>query len=422
MSGAPGGGDTGGTAAGFRAAWDEIAPVGRDPGSGGYLRYGFSEPVRRLEEWFRDRVQRMGGRLETDGNGNLFAWWGPDAGGNGQRAGRSGDAAGGLLLGSHFDSVPHGGGYDGPLGIVSALLAVTDLLDRGGPPRRPVGVAAFAEEEGARFGVPCLGSRLLTGDIAPERAAALTDPDGVTFEAALGGPPAGARPELLAGLAAFVELHVEQGRALAELAAPIGIGSGIWPHGRWRLELTGEANHAGTTRMADRRDPMLTFAFAVLAVNKEARLRGAHATVGRVRVEPNATNAVPSRVAGWLDARAADRHVLDALVETVHRKVAERADRDGTTVTLTPESASPAVDFDADLVGRLRRALGDDVPVLPTAAGHDAGILAAHLPTAMLFVRNPTGVSHSPAESAADADCAAGVQALTDLLTALACD
>jgi N-carbamoyl-L-amino-acid hydrolase len=399
-----------GGAGGFRAAWDEIAPVGRDPGSGGYLRYGFSEPIRRLEEWFRDRACRAGARLGTDGNGNLFAWWGPP------------DTGGGLLLGSHFDSVPHGGGYDGPLGIVSALLAVTDLLDRGGTLRRPVGVAAFAEEEGARFGVPCLGSRLLTGEIAPDRAAALTDQDGVTLEAALGGPPAGARPELLAGLAAFVELHIEQGRALAELAAPVGIGSGIWPHGRWRLELTGEANHAGTTRMADRRDPMLTFAFAVLAANKEARLRGAHATVGRVRVEPNATNAVPSRVVGWLDARAADRDVLDGLVEAVHRKVAERADRDGTTVTLTAESASPTVDFDADLVGRLRRVLGDDTPVLPTAAGHDAGILAAHLPTAMLFVRNPTGISHSPAESAADADCAAGVRALTDLLAALACD
>nr|MDT0662215.1 allantoate amidohydrolase [Micromonospora sp. DSM 115978] len=408
MSRAPGGAAI--PAAVFRTTWDEIAAIGRDPDSGGYLRYGFTEPVRRLEDWFRQRARRAGGRLEADGNGNLFAWWGPPG------------TDGGVLLGSHFDSVPHGGGYDGPLGIVSALLAVGGLLDRGATPRRPIGVAAFAEEEGARFGVPCLGSRLLTGDIEPDRAAALTDPAGVTFAEALGRRPAGARPDLLAGLGAFVELHIEQGRALVDLAAPVGIASGIWPHGRWRLDLSGEANHAGTTRMADRRDPMLTFAFAVLAANKEARLRGAHATVGRVQVEPNATNAVPSQVVGWLDARAADRKVLDELVEAVHRKVAERAGRDGTTISLRPESASPTVDFHADLIGTARRVLGAGTPVLPTAAGHDAGVLAAHLPTAMLFVRNPTGVSHSPAEYADDADCAHGVRALTDLLADLACD
>ena len=103
------------------------------------------------------------------------------------------------------------------------------------------------------------------------------------------------------------------------------MASAIWPHGRWRFDFTGEANHAGTTRMADRRDPMLTYAFTVLAANKEARLRGAHATIGRVAVEPNATNAIPSRVTGWLDARAADQATLDDLVEAVRAKAAERA-------------------------------------------------------------------------------------------------
>ncbi|MFD0823050.1 M20/M25/M40 family metallo-hydrolase, partial [Micromonospora zhanjiangensis] len=222
-------------------------------------------------------------------------------------------------------------------------------------------------------------------------------------------------------LGAFVELHVEQGRALVDLAAPVGLASGIWPHGRWRFDITGEANHAGSTRMTDRRDPMLTFAFTVLAANKEARLRGAHATVGRVRVEPNATNAVPARVSGWLDARAADPDVLTGLVDAVHRRAVERADRDGTTVELTAESVTGTVEFDGGLLAVFRRALADGVPVLPTAAGHDAGVLAAYLPTAMLFVRNPTGVSHSPAESATDDDCVAGVTALADVLEELAC-
>lgn len=392
----------------FRALWDELAGVGRDPVSGGYLRYAFTEPERRLRDWFRRQATTRGMQVEEDGNGNLFAWYGVP---------ERGDA---VLLGSHFDSVPHGGGYDGPLGIVSAFLALDQVRERGWALRRPVGVVAFAEEEGGRFGVPCLGSRLLTGELAADRAAGLTDRDGITLAEALGAQPAGPRPELLGRIGAFVELHIEQGRALVDLAAPVGVASGIWPHGRWRMDFTGEANHAGATRMADRRDPMLTYAFTVLAANKEARRYGAQATVGRVEVEPNATNAVPSLVRGWLDARAAEVGTLDALVDAIGQKATERAVRDGTGVRLTRESVSPLVEFDGGLIEVFGRVLDEGVPVLPTAAGHDAGVLAGHLPTAMLFVRNPTGVSHSPAEAASDADCAAGTARLADVLAALA--
>ena len=391
----------------FRALWDEIAPVGRDTGSRGYLRYVLTEPERTLRAWFREQADRRGMPVSQDGNGNLFAWWGDPA---------AGEA---VLTGSHFDSVPHGGAYDGPLGIVSAFLAVDELRAAGVTPERPVVVAAFVEEEGARFGVPCLGSRLLTGEIDVDRAAGLRDQAGTTFAEALGERPAGADPALLGRFAAFVELHVEQGRALVDRDAPVAVASAIWPHGRWRFDFTGEGNHAGTTRMADRRDPMLTYAFTVLAANKEARLRDAHATVGRVSVEPNATNAIPSRVTGWLDARAAEAETLYGLVEAVRTKAADRAGRDGTALTCTQESATPLVAFDHGLADRLAALLG--APVLPTGAGHDAGVLAAHLPTAMLFVRNPTGVSHSPAEAATDADCAAGVAALARVLEELAC-
>ncbi|TDB80462.1 allantoate amidohydrolase [Micromonospora sp. KC721] len=391
----------------FRRLWDEIAPVGRDAGSGGYLRYALTEPELRLREWFRDQADRRGMPVTGDGNGNLFAWWGDPAGG---------DA---VLTGSHFDSVPHGGAYDGPLGIVSAFLAVDELRAAGAAPVRPVAVAAFVEEEGARFGVPCLGSRLLTGQIAVDRAAGLRDAAGVSFAEALGERPAGGDLGLLGRFTAFVELHVEQGRALVDADAPVAVASAIWPHGRWRFDFHGEGNHAGTTRMADRRDPMLTYAFTVLAANKEARLRDAHATIGRVAVAPNATNAIPSTVTGWLDARAAEPETLRGLVEAVRVKAADRARRDGTVLTCTEESATPPVAFDAGLAERLAGLL--DAPVLPTGAGHDAGVLAAHLPTAMLFVRNPSGVSHSPAESATDADCAAGVRALARVLEELAC-
>lgn len=383
---------------------DEIAPIGRDPHTGGYLRYAWTEPELLLRDWFKDQAAHRDLSVEEDGNGNIFAWWGPSDGP-------------GVLTGSHFDSVPHGGAYDGPLGIVSALLAIDELRRNAHTPKRPIGIAVFAEEEGSRFGLACLGSRLLTGAIDPNIL--LKDRDGVALSEVI--RPVGRRDDILARIGCFVELHIEQGRALEQ---PVGVASAIWPHGRWRLDFTGEPNHAGTTRMQDRHDPMLTFAFTVLAANKEARLRGAHATIGRVSVEPNATNAIAARVSAWLDARAASTSTVDELVKAVHDKAIERAQRDGTTAHLKCESYSEETKFDTELRDRLSKVLrvGEhDAPILPTGAGHDAGVLSALVPTAMLFVRNPTGVSHSPQERATDEDCEAGVIALAEVLRDLAC-
>ncbi len=225
---------------------------------------------------------------------------------------------------------------------------------------------------------------------------------------------------LLDGISAYVELHIEQGRGLEDLDAPVGVGSAIWPHGRWLVDVTGEANHAGTTRLADRRDPMLTAAAMVLSARTAAEQAGAVATVGRIVVEPNGTNAIPSRVRAWLDLRAPDEPSLSRLVDEITELTAVRADRDGTAVRVVAESASPAVSFDGAVTKTVRRVL-PAAPVLPTAAGHDAGILAAAgIPTAMLFVRNPTGISHAPAEHATGADCLAGVEALAAVLEELA--
>jgi N-carbamoyl-L-amino-acid hydrolase len=397
----------------FAALWRSLEPIGREPGSGGYLRYSWSRADLATREWFVEEALDRDLEVETDGNGNLWAWWGTPS---------DGDA---VVTGSHLDSVPLGGGYDGPLGVVSGLLAIDALRERGhGAPRRPIAVAVFTEEEGGRFGVPCLGSRLLTGALDPAKALRLRDRDGVSLAEAMDTAGAshdnlGADRALLSRIGTFVELHVEQGRALVDLDRPVGVASAIWPHGRWRFTLTGEGNHAGTTAMADRHDPMLTFAFLVLAANKEARLADALATVGRVTVRPGATNAIAASVTAWLDARAAEQSTVDGLLDAVVRRVSERAARDGTTVEYVAESLTPVVDFDGGLRDRIAAVL-NDAPVLPTGAGHDAGVLAAHVPTAMLFVRNPTGVSHAPAEWASDADCAAGVTALADVLAELA--
>ena len=396
----------------FGALWRSLAPIGRDPASGGYLRYAWSEAELACREWFVEEALDRALTVEPDGNGNLWAWWGDPHAGNA------------VVTGSHLDSVPHGGAYDGPLGIVSALLAVDLLRERNLTPTRPLAIAAFTEEEGSRFGVACLGSRLLTGAFPVDRAHSLVDRDGVSLPAAMAEADVdatnlGPDPDRIGRLGAFVELHIEQGRALGP--HQVGVASAIWPHGRWRLSFSGEGNHAGTTRMDDRRDPMLTYAYTALAANKEARLAGAHATIGRVAVEPNATNAIAERVTAWLDARAPEQSTLDELVEAIQGRASERAGRDGTTVAMTTESASAVTEFDADLRERLSGLL-DGAPVLPTGAGHDAGVLAAAgVPTAMLFVRNPTGVSHSPAEHATDADCAAGVAALASVLEELAC-
>jgi len=177
--------------------------------------------------------------------------------------------------------------------------------------------------------------------------------------------------------------------------------------------------------MDDRHDPMLTYAMTALAANKQARLADARATFGRIDVEPGGTNAIPSLVRAWLDARAADESTVAGLVEVVKRQAIERAGRDGTRVEVEAESVSPATTFDAALRDRVAAAVAGpdriDVPILPTGAGHDAGVLSlAGVPTAMLFVRNPTGVSHAPDEYAEAADCEAGVVALARVLEDLA--
>ena len=402
----------------FEQLWSALAAIGRDPESGGYHRGGWTPTEREATAWFTAQCETRGLTLESDGIGNLVAWWEP---GEGTPGATHGARLPGVVTGSHLDSVIDGGAFDGPLGVVSALSAVDALRAEGFVPSVPIGGGAFVEEEGSRFGMPCLGSRIATGVLTPEKALALQDRAGVSLYDALAR--AGADPDrigpspLLSRMGTFVELHVEQGRALT---APVGVASSIWPHGRFRFTFTGEANHAGTTLMEDRHDPMLTYAMTALAANKQARLAGARATFGRLAVEPNGTNAVPSQVTAWLDARAASADVLESLLAAITRQATERAERDGTTVEMVPESVSPVVDFQPGLRDRLSAVLGD-APVLPTGAGHDAGVFSdAGIPTAMLFVRNPTGVSHSPAEQAEMDDCLAGVEALSKVLKELA--
>lgn len=387
----------------------EIAGIGRAASTGGYRRFAWTREDADLREWFAGAATAAGLELTEDRVGNQWAWWGdPDA------AAAAGDP--GVVTGSHLDSVPDGGAYDGPLGVASSLAAVARLRAEGFEPVRPIGVASFVDEEGARFGVACSGSRVLSGAMAADQALGLTDGDGVSMAEAL--RRAGRRPEevgrddeAMARIGTFVELHIEQGRWLADTDHPVAVASSIWPHGRWRFDIRGEANHAGTTRLEDRDDPMLALADLVHAARSVAEKLGCVATVGKVRVLPNGVNAIPSSVAAWLDARGADEDAVRRLVPLLEAELG---------VPAVVESFTPDTRFDEVLAAELSSLLGD-VPVIGTGAGHDAGVLSSRgVRSAMLFVRNPTGVSHSPAELAEGDDCDRGVDALASVLRALA--
>ena len=336
--------------------------------------------------------------------------------------GRRPSAAGAIVTGSHLDSVPDGGGFDGPLGVASALAAVTCCKTRAFIPNGPSPSPLFTEEEGARFGVRLPGQPAADRCSGPGRG---PGPDRRRRGHAGRGDdrrrcttPPGSAPTRTCwpGSAAFVELHVEQGRALAPLDAAIGVAEGIWPHGRWRLDFSGRADHAGTARLADRHDPMLPYASTVLAARQfaAAERRAGHVRQGHRRAgRRQRDQLVGPRLAGLPAPRT--RTLLGRTVAAIRSAAADAAAGHGVSRRDARESYTPLVRFDETLRDRIAGVLaaaGTDAPVLPTGAGHDAGILAARIPTAMLFVRNPTGVSHSPAEHADLADCEAGVRAL----------
>jgi N-carbamoyl-L-amino-acid hydrolase len=395
----------------FRRLWDEISLIGLRS-DGGYDRSSWTLTYQELNDWFITQAHARGMRVEEDGNGNLWAWLGEHHGGLA------------FATGSHLDSVSGGGGYDGPLGIAAAFIALDVLEIRGTLPSRPIVIVGFIEEEGGRFGVPCLGSRLATGKIRPSSVLDLRDRSGIALKevVACGGKDSytlAPTPEILSRIGLFCELHIEQGVALAPLGQPVGVAEFIWPHARWRLTFDGEGNHAGTTRMADRHDPMIALAETILAAKEEAEGIGI-ATIGRIEATPNATNAICSSVTAWLDARAPSDFILDALWSGVLARSQAAAKALGIKFIFNVESRSPEVRFDKTFNSNLISTghdLGLQIPLLSTAAGHDAAVLADVIPSTMIFIRNESGVSHSPKEIAEDADCVIGAILLAKIIS-----
>lgn len=338
-----------------------------------------------------------------------------------------GAGPGTFYLGSHQDTVPEGGAYDGIMGVVLPILALEKLRADGVTLPFAVEILAFADEEGVRFPTALIGSRALAGRHDPA-VLDMADAQGVTLGAALRGfgldpgriPLIGRDGGAALG---FLETHIEQGPVLERAGEALGVVTGICGIERHQITVTGEAGHAGTLPMQGRRDALVGAAALVAEVRRLAvATPGLRGTVGALRVAPNVVNAVPREVVLSAEFRAAQDAPRVAAGQALHRFAADLADRDGLRIAITRSYVQPAQPCDPRLSEALQgavRAGGGSGLALPSGATHDASAMADLCPIAMLFVRCRGGVSHSPAEFAATADLGRAVVAIAGFLAGL---
>jgi len=387
----------------------ELARIG---GSGTSVsRLGLSPEEQRARDLVGGWLAARGAQVRRDAAANLFA--------------RFAGEGGAILVGSHLDSVPEGGRFDGALGVLCAVEAVESLVDAKLRLRRPIEVVAWADEEGARFGVGLFGSTAAFGRLA-RGVGDRRDRDGVSIAEALRalgerGDPAAARRDPKE-LAAYVELHIEQGPRLETAGVPLGVVSDIVGIYHARVAIRGRADHAGATVMTARADALAAAAEIVLAVERIARGRpDSVGTVGEIAVRPGAKNVVPGECVLSLDLRAASDH--DGLVQEVLDAVTRIARSRGVEASVDDLARVPVTRLDPkirDVLKRATKSVGVDAPELVSGAGHDAQNPAlSGVPTGMIFVRS-TGGSHTPREFASIDDAALGAQALANALKELA--
>ena len=391
---------------------EALAQFGANP-EGGVSRVAFSDADLAGRAWLKAEMAALGLAVRTDTAGNIF----------GRREG-SEPGLPVILFGSHIDSVPGGGNYDGQVGVVGALEVISLLNDHAITTRHPVEVVSFTDEEGG-----LTGSRAAIGRLT-DAAMAVTSNSGYTIRegiARVGGDPAriGEAARDPAALAAFLELHIEQGAFLHEDGLDIGVVEGIVGIRQWLVTVTGVANHGGTTPMNRRFDALVTAADLVLAVNRIANeLEGRQvATVGRIEAFPGAPNVVPGKVVMSLEIRDLDAAKMQQVFERVEAAAADIAAARGTAVAFAElDVASPPAPTDAgmrDVIEAVAEALGYSHRRMPSGAGHDAQDLAKITPTGMIFVPSVDGVSHSPREFTSAQDMANGASVLLHTILAL---
>jgi N-carbamoyl-L-amino-acid hydrolase len=361
---------------------------------------------------FLRRLRGEAGLLaREDPIGNLFARW--------EGSEPSLPAVG---TGSHTDAIPHSGKYDGTVGVLGGLEAIRALMAAGFRPRRPVELLMFTSEEPTRFGVGCVGSRALTGALAPDRLAELRDADGrrladVRSAAGFAGELSAVR--LPAGhYSAFVELHIEQGPLLEREGVPIGVVTAIAAPAALRVELTGEGGHAGAVLMPDRKDALCAAAEVVLAVESAAKATGSPdtvATTGGCVVHPGAINSVPARVTLLIDVRDVRLEPRDEAVAALRRAVDEVCRRRGVAAEVHTLNADPPAAMAPAVVAAVESAcgrLGVLCKRMVSRAYHDSLFMAQAFPTGMIFIPCRGGVSHRPDEHADPEAIRRGVEVL----------
>ena len=371
-----------------------LAELSEEPGF--TTRTFLSPPMRQVHAHLRAWMERAGMNVEIDHAGNLRGLY-PSAQPDAPR----------LFIGSHLDTVPRAGAFDGILGVVLAVALIENLDGRRLP--FAIEVIGFSEEEGVRFGIPFIGSRAFIGDIDDQLLAKMAgaiaafglDPNRIG-EAQVGDHSLG-----------YLEFHIEQGPVLEDLNLPLGVVEAIAGQSRRDVLFEGKANHAGTTPMNLRQDALAGAAEWTGTVEREARaVPGAVATVGRLVVSPNASNVIAASVTASLDVRHVDDTVRHELVARLLRSADQIAAGRCLKVSSEQRLDQPALRMDAALTEILEHAVaaaGRPVHRMASGAGHDAMIVARRMPAAMLFLRSPGGISHHPAENVIAGDVAAAL-------------
>jgi beta-ureidopropionase / N-carbamoyl-L-amino-acid hydrolase len=404
------------TEEGLAARLHALGDIGVGPD--GVHRLAWTEEDAATRAWFERQAREAGLRVERDPAGNLWAcpdaeapWWG---------------------VGSHLDSVRGGGRFDGPLGVACGFeIAANSEL--------PVAVLSFADEEGARFNTPTFGSKALAGRLDLPAVLERRDDDGVSLADAMRAD--GVDPDRisdassrLARLRGFIEIHIDQTTELARAGEPVGVVSALAARTRLEVRLTGRADHAGTTPRSERRDALSAAARLIVGAEElagagaDSSLDGEHGpltvTASRIITRPNAPTTITAEARLWIDARASSFVPIDDWRARLGELAGELQQRSGVEIELAVSSRTDARVFAPEmrtaLTGAVEDVLGHAPPELMCFAGHDAGVVAEHVPAAMLFVRNPTGVSHSPEEAVELADAAVAARVVARALEVLA--
>lgn len=386
---------------------ETAARIGADP-RGGVSRFAWTPELAVANDWLGERLAELGLEVELDPAGNVLGRW------------QAGEGKA-VLLGSHLDTVPNGGRYDGALGVLAALDVVRRLKAEGVEPHRPLWVVSFNDEEGGRFQTGMLGSRAFCGDCD------LGDWGGRGIPEAMAeaGLDFARLPDArgVDGVAAYLELHIEQGPVLERAGVDLGVVTAITGMLGFRARFLGEANHAGTTPMAYRRDALAGAARAVLALRDEARSRDdMTANVGVISAEPGGFNVVPGAAELTIDVRSATADGFARLEPFVRETLERIAAEEELGLELGETHCKQPVALDPELQDGLEeaaRAEGASTLRLPSGAGHDAMVLAHHVPAAMLFVPSRGGLSHTPEEFSAPEHCELGARVLARTVRAL---